>query len=274
MRWSQLVAVISYLAMPVNALEPQLPALPNGAKTHWVVEAPEEIVTYVAFDTSVVRHRLPPRLRFITLKELALGGLSWAEAFLGKHPTKGNWGVSFLEIVRMKVFSIDGRSPEWPKYGAVALWFARVAQSNPTDDLGPGRPFLALGFWVPDKNFVPYMNAKGYSADYGKVRLHRNLKGAWVGSIEIDGLRVAAECRPNGAVTGGDQSAGIQAFFAPLSTSQTDVVRVAFAGHREQLCIDDSNWNFQGKHPLVRGITLGPSSFQFGYQLVGGTYTP
>jgi hypothetical protein len=31
-------------------------------------------------------------------------------------------------------------------------------------------------------------------------------------------------------------------------------------------------WRFEGVHPLVKGVILGPSTFQFGYDLIGGAY--
>jgi hypothetical protein len=52
----------------------------------------------------------------------------------------------------------------------------------------------------------------------------------------------------------------------------TGIVRVAFAGHREQACEGDSSWTILGTHPLAGAVVLGPSSFQSGYDLVGGAY--
>jgi hypothetical protein len=249
-----------------------VPDLPAGARTHWVVSQPEEIVAYLAFDPATVQRRLPPSLRFITLGELAAGDVTWAKDFLRTHATKASWGVSFLEIVRMRTFAIDGRAPDWPEHGAAALWFARVAPSDSAADLGPGRPFLALDFWIPDKAYVAYMQGKGYYASYGDVRLRRDPKGRWLGTVNVEGLSVAATCLPAGPVTGGPGSAGMQVIFPPASSPVTDVVRVAFAGHREQSCEGGSSWRLHGTHPLVGGVLLGSSSFEFGYHLVGSTY--
>lgn len=267
-----LAATSSCLALLTSAALAQVPDLPDGARTHWVVAEPEEVVAYLAFDPATVRDRLPPRLRFITLEELAAGSVHWAKDYLFRNPAKAQWGVSFLEIVRAKAFSIDGRDPDWPEHGAAALWLARVAASDPTTDLGPGRPFLALDFWIPDRKYVAYLLQTGYYAKYGDVRLRQGPKGNWLGSVSVDGLSVAAACTPTGPVTGGVGSAGTQVIFPPRSSSATDIVRVAFAGHREQACEDGSSWTLHGTHPLVSGVVLGPPSFQFGYNLVGGTY--
>jgi len=46
-------------------------------------------------------------------------------------------------------------------------------------------------------------------------------------------------------------------------------VHIAFAGHRIQSCEGGSSWELKGTHPLAQGIVLEPSTFQFGYDLVG-----
>jgi hypothetical protein len=51
-----------------------------------------------------------------------------------------------------------------------------------------------------------------------------------------------------------------------------DIVRVAFAGHRERECGDGSSWQLRGIHPLAGGVVLEPSVLQFGYELFGGAY--
>lgn len=249
-----------------------MPALPEGAKTRWVVGQPDEIVAYVVFDPASVARQLPPQLRFITLKELATRGVRWAADHLAEHPSRGDWGVSFLEIVRMRTFTIDGRSPNWPEHGAVALWCARVAPSTGTTDLGSGRPLLLLQLWMPDRAYVGYMNGKGHHATFGDVKLERDANGKWRGSIAVAGLSVVAGCAPVGDVTGGAGAAGSQTFFPPVSSTVRTVVRVAFAGHREQECGSDSSWTIRGSHPLAGGVALSPPVFQFGYDLVGGAY--
>jgi hypothetical protein len=250
----------------------QVPALPEGARTRWVVAQPEEIVAYVTFDPATVASQLPRTLRFITVGELAGGGVRWATEYLAEHPAHGRWGVSFLEIVRAGVFTIDGRAPIWPENGAAALWCARVAPSDPAADLGLGRPLLVLELWVPDRDYVAYMLGKGHHASSGDVRLARSADGRWRGSVDVAGLSIVAKCTPSGPVSGGAGSAGMQALFPPLTSSAKDIVRVAFAGHREQGCGEESSWSIHGTHPLAGGVVLNPSVFEFGYDLIGGAY--
>jgi hypothetical protein len=259
-------------ALVGNEARAQVPALPDGADTHWVVNQPDEIVGYVLFDPATVEHRLPSTLRFITVGELAAGGVRWAVDYLAEDPMRGHWGISFLEIVRMGTFTIDARAPDWPERGAAALWFARVAPSDPTTNLGPGLPLLALEFWMPDSLYVAEMRARGHYATYGDVKLHQDPDGKWWGSVDIDGLSVAAECTPTGPITGGAGSSGMQALFPPRSSTVTSIVRVAFAGHRKQSCKEDSSWRLQGTHPLAGGVVPGPSTIQFGYDMIGGAY--
>ena len=264
-----LLLVLSFL--PAVAAVAQIPALPEGAQTKWIVAEPEEIVNYLIFDPGTVRERIPSFLRLITVKELADGSVPWAMEHLNKFPTHVDWGISFIEIVRMTTFTIDGRSPDWPENGAAALWFARMAPADPKSDLGPGKPFLALEFWLSDKEYVEYMRGKGHYASYADVRLRKDADGNWIGSIEADGLSLIARCSPNGEIAGSG-SAGMQAIFPPAHSGVTGVVRIAFAGHRERSCGEGVSWKFEGGHPLTKGVLLGPTIFQFGYDLIGGAY--
>lgn len=267
--WLPILCVF-FLSLAINSLG-QMPTLPEGAQTKWVVAGPEEIVSYLIFDPATVAELLPKFLRFITIKELAEAGVPWAKEHLDKFPAHAEWSISFIEIVRMKTFTIDGRSPNWPAGGAAALWFARVEPSDPTGDLGPGKPFLALAFWLPDKEYVAYMRGKGHFATFGDARLRQDADGSWLGSVEADGLSLVAKCSP-GDETAGFGSAGMQAIFPPANSGITSVVRIAFAGHRERPCGEGASWKFMGVHPLARGMILGATSFQFGYDLIGGAY--
>lgn len=256
--------------LAVEALA-QVPALPAGFQTKWIVDEPEEIVGYLIFSPATVKERIPSFLRFITIAELAADQIPWAKEHLSEYPAHADWGISFIEIVRMRTFEIDGRTPEWPEHGAAALWFARVAPLDPQNELGPGKPFLALEFWMPDSMYVGYMRNKGHYASFGDVRLHKNADGKWIGAIEADGLSAVCECMPARDVAGFG-SCGMQVFFPPARSEVTSVVRAAFAGHQEQSCEEEACWKFRGVHPLVDGVLLGPSSFQFGYDLIGGAY--
>jgi len=269
-----LVLGIAASILAASRGDAQLPALPPGAVTHWVLRHPHEIVGYLVFDPATVASRLPRTLRFITIGELATDGVPWAKQYLADTPSRQRWGISFLEIVRMDTFAIDGRTPHWPDHGAVALWFARVAPSDATADLGSGVPLLVLEFWLPDSAYARAMSEKGYYATYGDARLVQEANGTWRGSIQADGLRATAACTPTGPVSGGPASRGMQALFPPASSGLTSVVRIAFAGHRVQQCAETTSWTVHGTHPIARGSILGASDFEFGYDLVGGVYKP
>ncbi len=257
--------------LPTRQAGATMPALPAGARTHWSAGETSEIAAWVTFNPASVQGRLPSALRFITVHELAGGNVRWAADYLAAHPTHGAWGVSFLEILRAGRFTLDGRSPRWPRHGAVALWFARVAPADSATDLGFGLPYLVLEFWVPDRAYAARMRARGHYATYGDVRLYETA-GHWRGRIAVSGLRVEADCVPAGAVGGGPNSAGTQVFFPPATAARDDIVRVAFAGHRTQDCAPASAWRIRGAHPLASAVVLQPSSFEYGYELEGGAY--
>lgn len=272
MRKLLFVTALACATLATGEATAQIPTLPDGAQTHWVVNQTQEVAIYLTFDPAKVKQCLPKFLRFITVKELATSGVQWATDYLTKHPAHDQWGISFIEIVRMGTFLIDGRSPNWPKNGAAALWVARVAPSDQSVDLGPGKPFLSLEFWLPDRAYVAYMRQKGHYATYGDVRLFQDSQGKWRGSVKVKGLTVVAECIPTGPIAGGSRSSGMQVFFPPLSSGIKKILRVAFAGHSLQDCSNDSSWILRGTHPLVGGTLLPPSVYEFGYDLVGGTY--
>ena len=106
MRRNLLLVLFVFSVLPAVDALIQIPALPDNALTKWVVDEPEEIVSYLTFDTATVKDRLPLSLRFITLGELAAGHILWANEHLNEYPTRADWDISFIEIVRMKTFKI------------------------------------------------------------------------------------------------------------------------------------------------------------------------
>jgi hypothetical protein len=250
----------------------QVPSLPDGAQTHWIVDQPKEIVSWILFNPSTVENRLPSTLQFITVGELASTGIPWAVDYLSENPKKKTWGISFLEIVKTGTFTIDKVALEWPEKGAAALWFARVAPVNPQEDFGYGQAYLALDFWIPDSSFAVKMRKKGHYATFGNVTLYQDEYGWWQGVIDMDDLKVVGNCLPTEPIYGGAQSTGKQTIFPPKESGVTDVVLIAFAGHRIQYCKDSSTWSINGSHPLSNGVLLEPFEFQFGYDMIGGAY--
>jgi hypothetical protein len=265
------VALLGLAGLQPSVAAGQIPALPEGAGTMWVVSDPVEIVSWRAFDPSYVSDRLPSGVRFLSLGELSSAGIPWAEDYLDAHPTQREWGVSFLEILHAGEFALNGRSPNWPDGGAVGLWFARIAPVGDTD-LGLGIPFLELEFWVPDTAYVAYMRELGHYASYGDVRLAATPSGERRGSISVEGLVLRVSCSPQGPTSGGSSSAGIQVLVPPSTSPVNGVVRIAFAGHRERACASDAAWMIEGHHPLATTVEIAPPTLQFGYRLVGGLY--
>lgn len=193
-------------------------------------------------------------------------------AYLAAHPGHEDRGLSMVEIVQADVFAIDGREPKWPTHGAVALWFARVAWNGEPPVPGAGQPFLLLNLWVPDSAYVQFMRRRGYPAEVGGVWLERGEDGAVRGAVAVEGLSIAADCRPDEAVSGGPGSRGVQTFLPPEDSPIHSAITVAFAGHRIQGCREGAVWQLTGDHPMAHGTVVGSSSFQWGYHLVGGTY--
>jgi len=263
---------LAVASMPC-AVSAQVPELPPGARSQWVVDHPVEVVGWVIFDPTEVADVLPSDLRFVTVSELATQGIPWAGAFLATHRDQRSWGISFVELFRAATFTIDGHSPTWGRDGAAALWFARVASTDSSQmDLGQGLPLLVLTFSMPDSAYAAYMRGKGYQAIYNPAHLAKDPEGTWKGAVELPGAQLTVACTPTGSIGGGPQDRGMQTLIPPASSSGSDLVRIAFAGHREQPCKEAAPWSLRGPSPLGRGIVVEPSVFQFGYKLLGGTY--
>jgi hypothetical protein len=271
MKQNILLAIVIFSISLVPGALAQNATLPEGVQTKWIINEPEEIVSYLIFDPATVIERIPSFLRFITIEELAVSNISWAKEYLKENPAHFNWGIAFIEIVRMNNFEIDDKSPKFSEHGAAALWFARVAFTDPKDNIETGKPFLALDFWLPDSEYVTYMHDKGYYATYGDVRLQKKSNGEWFGSIDVDGLNVTCKCLPSQYIESSGSNA-IQTIYPPKQSGIKDFVCIALAGHKIQTCEESSSWIFKGVHPLVNSIILGLTSFQYGYSLIGGSY--
>src|SRR4029453_15889477 len=93
--------ILSFFVIAVTLVTPclrgQVPTLPEGAQTRWVIAGNEEIAVQLLFDTARVRGPPPEGLRFGTLADVA-SRLPAAQGYLAAHPEHAQYGVSFLEI--------------------------------------------------------------------------------------------------------------------------------------------------------------------------------
>jgi hypothetical protein len=269
MRAAMIFMMVTAVAAP--RVRAQDPSLPSGALTEWIIREPAEIVGWLAVDVRDITAELPAGTRYVTIGELARRRVSWAVAHLGDHPSHAGWGVSFLEVIRAGTFTIDGRTPNWPVNGAAALWAARIErhQAGPSPIVEP--TFVLLNFWIPDSLYVQRVRAKGHCAEYGHVTLDLR-DGRWQGIVEAADLSIAARCAPDPSAAVTEGSGGMQTFYPPANSGISELLRVAFAGHRIQECTPDVAWTFSGTHPLARTVMIAAPSFEAGYALRGGAY--
>ncbi len=242
---------------------------PAPPVTGWTVSGPEQLVEWRAFDPEGVRDRLPEGLRFQTIGELAGQGVPWAVDHLEAHPDLGEWGVSFLEVVRADTFTIDGRSPSWGDAGGAGLWFARVALDDGAEAPVGATPFLALEFWVADAEFARWMTSRGYYADSGDVTLRHPDSSRWVAAISAPGLTVRGVCEAAPAPPGPAGGTGRQIIHPPAASAGRSAVDVTFTGHVERGCGGEAHWQIEGDHPLAGTVPIDGLVVQVGYELRG-----
>jgi hypothetical protein len=250
--------------------------LPAGGTTSWEIRGPEEIVTFVLFDPKTPGISLPAGLRFVSARDAQMPEI---QEYLKQHPDHAGWAFSFIEITRSEAFLIDGKGPMLPENGGIALWFAPVDPSNLAEEIPTDRfdtiiapslgAVLGLGIWIPDREYIAYMRARGHYADYGMVTLMKDSTGAFQGEIRLDDLRVRGSASPHGEVRE-DPESGTQVLFAPGETVVNAVV-VAGANGRHMDCT--AEWSKEGSHPLSRGVFVGPTYFTtYGTPLKGSAY--
>ena len=236
--------------------------LPPGGTTSWEILGPEEIVTFVLFDPKTPGVSLPAGLQFVSARDVQMPEIG---AYLKEHPDQAGWAFSFIEITRQKAFLLDGKSPKLPKDGGIGLWFAPVDPSELAEEI-PKDAFesiiapslgavLGLGLWVPDREYVAYMRARGHHAEYGLVTLAQDSAGTYRGEIRLDDLHVRGSATPHGDVQE-DPASGTQILFAPGSEVENAVV-VAGSSSRNREC--EADWSKTGDHPLSRGVLVGPT---------------
>lgn len=262
----QLALRLSLCALPVlvgacsSAAAPH--PLPPGGTTAWEIRGPEEIVTFVLFDPRWPGVRLPSGLRFLPARDVQMPEV---QEHLRAHPEQAEWAFSFVEITREDEFVLDGRALSLPENGGIGLWFAPVdfsqlAASLAADDfesvLAPAEgAVLALGLWIPDRDYVAYMRERGHHAEFGLVTLAGDDTSGFQGEIQLDDLRVQVAARPRSGFEQ-DPESGTQVLFAP-GTEITSAVVLAGPPGRHRAC--DAQWSKTGDHPLARGVFVGPT---------------
>ncbi|HJS66989.1 MAG TPA: hypothetical protein VJ760_06630, partial [Nitrospiraceae bacterium] len=230
----------------------------------WEIQAPEEIVTFVLFDPKARGISLPAGLRFVSARDAQMPEI---QQYLKQHPNHSEWAFSFIEITRQKAFLIDGKGPTLPENGGIGLWFAPVDPSPLAKEIPKERfdtivapalgAVLGLGIWIPDREYVAYMRARGHHAEYGMVTLVKDSTGAFQGEIRLEDLHVRGSALPHGDVRE-DQASGTQVLFAP-GEKVVHAVVVAGTNARHRICT--AEWSKQGNHPLSRGVFVGPTYF-------------
>jgi hypothetical protein len=257
----RLLACLALISVPSAATAQQLPP---GGTTSWEIQGPEEIVTFVLFDPKDPGISLPAGLRFVSAGDAQMPEI---QEHLKQHPEHTEWAFSFIEITRQKAFLIDGKGPTLPENGGIGLWFAAVDPSQLAEDIPKDRfdtivapslgAVLGLGIWIPDREYVAYMRARGHHAEYGMVTLVKDSTGAYRGEIRLNDLQVRGSALPHGDV-GEDPASGTQVLFAP-GEKVVHAVVVAGANARHLVCT--AEWSKEGNHPLSRGVFVGPTYF-------------
>jgi hypothetical protein len=178
--------------------------LPPGGTTAWEIQGVEEIVTFLLFDPTTPGVALPAGLRFVPASEVKMPEV---QEHLKQHPEHADWVFSIVKIIRDKAFLLDGKAPSRPEDGATGLWMAQVDATQLAAEIGKERydaiapshgAMLVLGLWIPDREYVAYMRARGHYAEYGMVTLVKDSQGVFQGEIKLDGLTVKASATPHG----------------------------------------------------------------------------
>ena len=240
--------------------------LPPGGTTSWEIQEVQAIVTFLLFDPKDPAVDLPSGLRFVSLREVAVKAPeSEFEEHLKHHPEHSDWAFSFIEFVRPKAFLLDGKALTLSENGAIAVWFAPVDHSQLASEVAKDKfetviapspdALLVLGFWVPDREYVAHMRARGHHAEYGMVTLVKDRKGAFQGEMQLAELNIKTWGTPQGEARS-EPDPFTQVWFEPGERVENAVI-LAGGNAREQDCT--AEWSKKGDHPLSRGVLLGPT---------------
>ncbi len=271
-RRNLLVALLFMISGSLGAVAQDLPP---GGTSSWEIQELEVIVTFLIFDPKAPAAVLPKGLRFVSLRDVKAPEF---EQHLKQHPEHADWAFSFVEFVRPKAWVLDGRTLTLPANRAIAVWFAPVKHSELSAELPRDRfdavvapspdAVLVFGLWIPDRDYVAYMRARGHHADFGAVTLVKDSEGAIQGELQLANLNVKATATPHGDVRS-EPDPFTQVFFEPGKTVE-NVVVLAGRDARERDC--KAEWSKTGNHPLARGVFLGPTFLTIEGPLRGSAY--
>jgi hypothetical protein len=235
----------------------------------------EVIVTFLLFDPEDPAVALPRGLRFISAREVKAPEF---QEHLERHPEHSDWAFSFVELVRPAAWLLDGRAPNLPDNAGIGVWFAPVDHSQLVTQVSKDRyetviapspdAVLVLGLWVPDREYVAYMRARGHHAEYGMVSLAKDRSGTFQGEIQVAELNVKASATPRGE-TRTEPDPFTQVFFEPGERVE-NVVVLAGGNVRERDC--SGEWSKKGNHPLARGVFVGSTLLTVEGPLRGSAY--
>jgi hypothetical protein len=235
---------------------------PADGAASWEIRDPDEIVTFALFDPETSGVELPHGLRFMRAGEAPI---PFVQELVAQRPDVAGWAFTFIEITRQSDFLIDGRGPAMPRDGAIALWFAPVDTTELAERIAgeplsqailqAGGSVVGLGIWLPDREFVAYMRAKGHHAEYGEATLAQDGAGGFRGALRADGLSVQVSARPEGDPQT-EAVSETQMLFSPLA-GPSRAVEIAAANPSHQSCA--AEWALAGSHPLGRALLFGPT---------------
>ncbi|MGE0554454.1 MAG: hypothetical protein AB7R55_13580 [Gemmatimonadales bacterium] len=233
------------------------------------------IVTFLLFDPKDPAIALPAGLRFISAREI---GAPEFQDHLKRQPEHADWAFSFVELVRPKAWRLDGEELTLPDDGAIGVWFAPVDHSRLAADVSRDRydaviapspdALLVLGLWIPDRDYVAHMRARGHHAEYGMATLGRDGSGTFRGELRLTDLSLAVTATPHGEIRH-EPAPFTQVFFTPGARVESVVI---LGGRDARERDSTAEWSKQGEHPLARGVFVGPTFVTREGPLAGSAY--
>lgn len=251
--------------------------LPAGGTTSWEMQELEVVVTFLLFDPKDPAVALPKGLRFISAREVSKNAPEFQE-HLKQHPEHSDWAFSFIEFIRPNTWILDGKALTLAQNGGISVWFAPVDHTQLAAEVSKDQfesviapspvGMLQLGFWVPDREYVAYMRARGHHAEYGIVTLVKDIKGSFQGELQLAELNVKVSATPQGEAQN-EPAPFTQVFYEPGKRVENVVVLGGRnARHRDCTAV----WLRKGDHPLSRGVLVGKTLLNVEGPLKGSAY--